>query len=112
MCDIFGEAKRRLAREIDSNPALLSKPIAADPLFASHTTSHGAGSKSLPRRQDLKPILEPDLKVPRCAHFLERDRSCSANQFYHPAQACHRATYSLPDPNKQPAASLIYLTML
>jgi hypothetical protein len=31
MCDIFGEAKRRLAREIDSNSALLSEPIAADP---------------------------------------------------------------------------------
>jgi hypothetical protein len=31
MCDIFGEAKRRLAREIDSHSALPSKPIPADP---------------------------------------------------------------------------------
>jgi hypothetical protein len=35
MCDIFGEAKRRLAREIDSHWALPSKPIAADPWIVS-----------------------------------------------------------------------------
>jgi hypothetical protein len=35
MCDIFGEAKRRLAREIDSNLTLPSKPIAADPWVVS-----------------------------------------------------------------------------
>ena len=35
MCDIFGEAKRRLAREIDSHSALPSKPIAADPWIVS-----------------------------------------------------------------------------
>jgi hypothetical protein len=31
MCDIFGEAKRRLAREIDFHSALACKPIPADP---------------------------------------------------------------------------------
>ena len=35
MCDIFGEAKRRLAREINSHWALPSKPIAADPWIVS-----------------------------------------------------------------------------
>jgi hypothetical protein len=35
MCDTFGEAKRRLAREIDSHSALPSKPIAADPWIVS-----------------------------------------------------------------------------
>jgi replication-associated recombination protein RarA len=31
MRDVFGEAKQRLAREIDSHSALADKPIAADP---------------------------------------------------------------------------------
>jgi hypothetical protein len=35
MCDIFSEAKQRLAREIDSHSALESKPIAADPWMVS-----------------------------------------------------------------------------
>jgi hypothetical protein len=35
MCDIFGEAKQRLAREIDPNSTLPSKPIAADPWIVS-----------------------------------------------------------------------------
>jgi hypothetical protein len=35
MCDIFGEAKRWLAREVDSHSALPSKPIAADPWIVS-----------------------------------------------------------------------------
>jgi hypothetical protein len=35
MCDIFGEAKRRLAREMDSNSTLACKPIDADPWIVS-----------------------------------------------------------------------------
>jgi hypothetical protein len=35
MCDIFGEAKQRLAREIDPNSTLPTKPIAADPWIVS-----------------------------------------------------------------------------
>lgn len=35
MRDVFGEAKQRLAREIDSHSALAEKPIAADPWVVS-----------------------------------------------------------------------------
>ena len=35
MRDVFGEAKQRLAREIDSHSALTEKPIAADPWVVS-----------------------------------------------------------------------------
>ena len=35
MRDVFGEAKQRLAREIDSHSALVEKPIAADPWVVS-----------------------------------------------------------------------------